>query len=599
MNKKLYFLSFLMLLVSCQNGSVSSNELVSSSEVDNKLTLEALGEILLNDVARNEILYSSKVEFESENKRGDARKIVSKEIMNIYSDGVSVANGSDKSIITSESEETIVEDKYQRVATTKTYSGQEVFYLVTDYEDGTLNLNWQDSADRLPIYEEGDPNYDGYSYLLKDSLPGQLTKQVSLIVYNFIVSNLLGNGNLQAYMPYAEFESEGTKTTYYLDNFTYDYKDDDGSNVNTSVSFNIVINDGYLSQATTNYKTTTTRGDEVYVEEDSASYKVSYDAKLHSLEGNSYLNVEDYFLAEVNSVKAYIYNDEGDKEYVSLNNLPLEKYIHFEADDYLPVKSVDIEMYPSSSSNNEIIASTGNIFETLASGDATITLESVTGVVISVDVRVNIPEILKIKYDDSSSMIEKEDSKRYIYTSTKYEGNIYVSVNPSAALLSDVEISVSDETVLEVKANYLAKVIELELTVFETDKEEVSITFTSKTNPNIKTTIKYNIKQRLSDEELTNKLLSNTYRWNNLYNSNQYGIMSFTSTSEGKVNYYDNGELIGETTFVYSLDDMTFNIESSDDSLFNYNSGEITLDGKQITLRVDEVTYVHRYIIEE
>ena len=165
--------------------------------------------------------------------------------------------------------------------------------------------------------------------------------------------------------------------------------------------------------------------------------------------------------------------------------------------------------------------------------------------------------------------------------------------------LSDVEISVSDETVLEVKANYLAKVIELELTVFETDKEEVSITFTSKTNPNIKTTIKYNIKQRLSDEELTNKLLSNTYRWNNLYNSNQYGIMSFTSTSEGKVNYYDNGELIGETTFVYSLDDMTFNIESSDDSLFNYNSGEITLDGKQITLRVDEVTYVHRYIIEE
>ena len=588
-----------MLLVSCQNGSVSSNELVSSSEVDNKLTLEALGEILLNDVARNEILYSSKVEFESENKRGDARKIVSKEIMNIYSDGVSVANGSDKSIITSESEETIVEDKYQRVATTKTYSGQEVFYLVTDYEDGTLNLNWQDSADRLPIYEEGDPNYDGYSYLLKDSLPGQLTKQVSLIVYNFIVSNLLGNGNLQAYMPYAEFESEGTKTTYYLDNFTYDYKDDDGSNVNTSVSFNIVINDGYLSQATTNYKTTTTRGDEVYVEEDSASYKVSYDAKLHSLEGNSYLNVEDYFLAEVNSVKAYIYNDEGDKEYVSLNNLPLEKYIHFEADDYLPVKSVDIEMYPSSSSNNEIITSTGNIFETLASGDATITLESVTGVVISVDVRVNIPEILKIKYDDSSSMIEKEDSKRYIYTSTKYEGNIYVSVNPSAALLSDVEISVSDETVLEVKANYLAKVIELELTVFETDKEEVSITFTSKTNPNIKTTIKYNIKQRLSDEELTNKLLSNTYRWNNLYNSNQYGIMSFTSTSEGKVNYYDNGELIGETTFVYSLDDMTFNIESSDDSLFNYNSGEITLDGKQITLRVDEVTYVHRYIIEE
>ena len=73
--------------------------------------------------------------------------------------------------------------------------------------------------------------------------------------------------------------------------------------------------------------------------------------------------------------------------------------------------------------------------------------------------------------------------------------------------------------------------------------------------------------------------------------------MSFTSSTEGQVTYYDGEEELGTTTFTYSFNGTSFNIKAKAGSMFNYNSGEITLDGNQITARVDEVTYVHRYVL--
>ncbi len=606
----------ILFLVSCNQGEATSSSIEISNELsseiatsptddssfsseETKIDLEGLQNLLIGDIGVNEILKSSKVDFLEVDKRGDSRTITSRETMNIYSDWISIAKGEEESKYIMSGEEHVYSDTYERVATTINYDGQEVFYLVKDFEDGTLNLSWQDSADRLPIYKEGDPAYDGYDYLLSGSVPGQLTKQVSLIMYNYIGAYLLGNPDLQAYMPYAQIEREGSKIRYYLDNFSYNYSDDDGSNVKTELAFSLLLEDGLLVETSSLYKSTTTRGEEVYVEEDTTSYKISYEERVHSSTAGEFLNVEDYFLAEVDEVKAYIYNDEGDKEYVPLLNLPLEKFVRFEASNYAPLKSVDIEMYAYSSSNEDVIYTSNNVFETLSSGEATITLISATGVTFEVDVRVNIPEITRIKYDDSASSIEKEGSTRYIYTSTTYDKSIYVTVNPSAAKLSDIEITVSDEDVLEVTSTIGAKVIELKLVVKDTDKESVTITFTSKTNPSIKTEIEYKIKQRLSDEEMYEKLLNNSYKWTNLYNSNQYGIMTFTSRSEGKVTYFDGDEELGTTTFTYSFNGTSFNINAQNGSMFNYNSGEITLDGNQITARVNEVTYVHRYVLVE
>ena len=587
--------------VSSSASTSNSVQSTSSSSINNQITFEDLSTKLLGKIGQNEVLNSSKVEFLEVDKRGDSRATIYKETMDIYNDYTSVANGSVETTYLTNGEETKKSDKYQRVATAIMYDTIPVFYLVTDYEDGTLSTSWQDSADRLPIVENGDENYDGVNFLLASSLPGQTTKQVSLITYNFIAANLLGNPDLQASMPYASYDIKNSVETYKLDNFSYSYNEDDSSTVKVDIGFEIKVKDDLIINSSTLYRSTTTRNDEVYVEEITASYVVSYDERIASTSNTTMLNVEDYFLYAVYSVQAYFYNDDGDKEIAILTNLPLEKYIRFEAVSYLPSKAIDIEMYAVESSNTDVVALSGNVFETIASGEAKLTLESSTGVRFEVDVRVNIPEISTIKYNDSSSDIERDGSKRYIYTSTTYNNGIYVTVNPSSAYLDDIEISVSDENVLTVEAKKVGRNLDLTLIVHETSNESntVTITFTSKTNQDISTTITYNIKQRLSNEEMVNKLLSHTYKWKNIYASSQYGLMTFSSDSTGKVDYYDGEEYLGTTTFTYSIKNTSFNINALEGSLFGYNSGEITLDGNTITARVNVTDYVHKYEILE
>lgn len=619
MKKNIYSTIFISLLImsGCNNNSSSSTlnssfntstnsclSSTSSSSVDNRITLEEISNELLGKIGQNEVLNSNQVDFLEVDKRGDSRTTTYKETMYIYNDYTSVANGAIEAKYLTNGVETNKNETYQRVATAILYDTVPVFYLVTDYEDGTLNASWIDSADRLPIRDIGDPSYDGIDYLLASSLPGQTTKQVSLIMSNFIRANFLGNPDLQASMPYATKDSYNNVTIYKLDNFSYSYSDNDGSKVKTELGFSLKIENGNLIETSTLYKTTTTRDNEVYVEENTTSYTISYDERVSSTTNDNMLNVEDYFVYEVDAVQAYFYNDEGDKEIAPLNNLPLDKYIRFEATEYVPLKAVDIEMYPVSSSNDDVITISGNVFLTKASGEATLKLQSATGIEIEIDIRVNIPEITKIKYDDSSSNIERgENNQRYIYTSTTYSNGIYVSVNPVSAKLDDVIITVSNEEVLTVESKVIGKVLELTLIVSDnidlSVTNSVKITFASKENPEVKTEITFNIKKRLSNEELVEKLMSNTYKWTNIYDKNTYGLMTFSSSTEGKVEYYDEEGLVGTTTFTYSINNTSFNINTNEGSLYGYNSGDITLDGEMITARVDDVTYVHRYEIME
>lgn len=594
--------------ISSNNAFISSESSLlsslSSSSVNNKVTLEDISEKLLGEIGQQEVLKSSKVDFVEVDKRGDARITTYKETMNIYNDYTSVANGSVETKYLVNETESKKEDTYQRVATAIMYDTTPIFYLVTDYQDGTLNTSWQDSADRLPIKDIGDPNYDGIDFLLSSSLPGQTTKQVSLIISNFISMYLLGNPDLQTTMPYALYEQNNRVTTYKLDDFSYSYSDSDGSKVKTELGFNIVVENGFLKEASTLYRTTTTRDEEVYVEENTTLYTLTYETRVASTTNSEMLNVEDYFIYEVNDVQAYYYNDEGKKEIASLNNLPLEKYVRFEAINYIPLKAVDVEMYAISTSDEEVVSISGNVFYTKASGDAKLSLMSATGITFEVDVRVNIPEITKIKYDDSSSEVERGDNnERYLYTSTTYNQGIYVTISPTGALIDDVMVQSSNEDVLQVQTNKVGKLLELTLTISDNVDvnvvNSVSLIFTSKVDSSIKTEITFILKKRLTNEEIIQKLMNNTYRWNNLYDKNTYGLMTFSSSTEGKVEYYDANGLVGTTTFTYSIKNTLFNIKAIDGSLYGYNSGEITLDGEKIIARVDDVTYVHRYVIVE
>ena len=391
--------------------------------VEEKIALENLSTLLSGDLYTNEVSHSNLVNVkEVENSGGNVMTV--EEVTNIYSDETSFATATLKSEYESG---TVYNNSYKRLATTRTYEGQKVFYLVADYEDEDLLPGiWYDSAYRLPVVSSGDSSGDGVSYLLESSLPGQLSKQATLLVNQFIQANLTGNQNLQGISINATVVNKDDKTTYVLDDFTYSF-DDEGILNEISISFEIVVQDERMTSAKTVYEATQSRGSsDVYVNTLETTYELSYGVRVLSSTNANIINPEDYFLSEVNEVQAYIYGDLGDKEIVNVNNLPLGEYVHIEAKDYAPAKAIDIELYPVSTSNSNVIAIEGDVFETVGQGNATIVVESQTGVVFELNVGVNIPSVQGISYIDSSSAIQNEDDVRTLYVGYTYDSiNIF------------------------------------------------------------------------------------------------------------------------------------------------------------------------------
>ncbi len=571
--------------------------------VEEKIALEDLSTLLSGDLYTNEVSHSNLVNVkEVENSGGNVMTV--EEVTNIYSDETSFATATLKSEYESG---TVYNNSYKRLATTRTYEGQKVFYLVADYENEDLLPGiWYDSAYRLPVVSNGDSSGDGVSYLLESSLPGQLSKQATLLVNQFIQANLTGNQNLQGISINATVVNKDDKTTYVLDDFTYSF-DDEGILNEISISFEIVVKDERMTSAKTVYEATQSRGSsDVYVNTLETTYELSYGDRLLSSTNANIINPEDYFLSEVNEAQAYIYGDLGDKEIVNVNNLPLGEYVHIEAKDYAPAKAIDIELYPVSTSNSNVIAIEGNVFETVGQGNATIVVESQTGVVFELNVGVNIPPVQNISYIDSSSAIQNEDDVRTLYVGYTYD-SINIFVRPSSASLDDLSFEISDPSVLNIEEvgrgngyiEYSYEVLALN------DSEMVSVTFFSLTNEEIKTTVEYRLATPLTDEQLTEKIINNTYRWDNFMSDGAYAFMTATAPNHMKLEYYNgDGTHYCTVTLDFEIDGMNVIVTNcvstaTGEVNFIFNSGEITLDGNKITLRYNDTDRVNHFYIQE
>lgn len=571
--------------------------------VEEKIALENLSTLLSGDLYTNEVSHSNLVNVkEVENSGGNVMTV--EEVTNIYSDETSFAIATLKSEYESG---TVYNNSYKRLATTRTYEGQKVFYLVADYEDEDLLPGiWYDSAYRLPVVSNGDSSGDGVSYLLESSLPGQLSKQATLLVNQFIQANLTGNQNLQGISINATVVNKDDKTTYVLDDFTYSF-DDEGILNEISISFEIVVKDGRMTSAKTVYEATQSRGsNDVYVNTLETTYELSYGERVLSTTNANIIAPEDYFLSEVNEAQAYIYGDLGDKEIVNTNNLPLGEYVHIEAKDYAPAKAIDIELYPVSTSNSNVIAIEGDVFETVGQGNATIVVESQTGVVFELDVGVNIPSVQGISYIDSSSAIQNEDDGRTLYVGYAYD-SINIFVRPSSASLDDLSFEISDPSVLNIEEvgrgngyiEYSYEVLALN------DSEMVSVTFFSLTNEEIKTTVEYRLATPLTDEQLTEKIINNTYRWDNFMSDGAYAFMTATAPNHMKLEYYNgDGTHYCTVTLDFEIDGMNVIVTNcvstaTGEVNFIFNSGEITLDGNKITLRYNDTDRVNHFYIQE
>ena len=618
--KKMIFIIPLLLLAACnQSTSVSSSfdssssSPSSNSSQNDTITLDALITLLEGDIYKNEVFNSNKVVFEEIDKRGDSRIYKERETLTIYNDYTSLAIG-EKSNEYNANDATNYSDTYQMINQAITYpnlDNKTIYYRVIDYADGTKNATWQDSAYRLPVVSEGDESENGVNYLLLGSLPGQISKQVSLLSSRFIKTNLTGNPDVMMALPTVSVKKDNSNTIYSINDYKYSYSDDDGSKTEVLIKFAFTINDkNQLTTSDTTYQTSTSSNGETYTENLNDHYEVIYGERVSSTTVSDLINPEDYFLTEVEEVRAYIFNN-GDKEYVDVNNLPLGKYVHFEASKYSPSKAVDLEMNPVSSSNNEVIKIDSNVFETVASGEAKLEIESATGVKKTIDVRVNIPPIQSISYVDTYSNIETISESnvvtKYIYTNTNYQ-NINVTPRPSKALVSDIEIVISDESVLKItKDESLSTLNSLSLkyeVLKNNDAKSVTVTFRLKTNHEIATVITYKIKDRLSQEDFVSKLTSHTYRWDSIYDKGAYSLLNFEADNKGKIQYFNNNGSLGSSTFTYSLtyDKNGVNFKITMTTYYgdyNYDGAEISLDGESLTLSVDVTRFVHTYIMQE
>ena len=629
MKKKLLPISILGLtfvLTGCQNTNPDPVPPIDDEETVNKSTssLSDTVDLLVDSLYRTEVYNSSEVSFKTTTQIDESTTQVHEGTMEIYSDEHASETGSDE--ITYDDGSTY-KDTYTRYLGIDSINNQRYLSRVTDYNAGNVRSEWVDSAYRLPVLTTEDPDLEeGEDYLLEGSAVGQLTYQVSLYLNNFIAGNLLNNVDLaMATLPDVNVEehlftdsSKGTNyTTYTFDLYQYNYEDE-GDTITNGYEFSFKLDENdRLVEGKTVLHYTQQREDEVYKETTTDEYSLKYETRKTSSQSTTLLNPDDYFLSEVTGYRAYYLSSNYEEIEVDLNeNLPLHRYIWFVASEYKPEKAIDLTLRPVSTTNEEVVEVNSENIYTVGPGRATVVFETATGIRIRKDIVVNdYVEIESINYTDASSGIEIGDvvdgkTTRYIYTDTTYNG-IRVSGTPSSSLKSDIKYEITEgEDLISLTDNSASSnYYDFTLAVVGGKAgDRVTIKFTCSADESISYEVTYIIKERLSVDELYQKILVNEYNWDNLYGESG-GVLKFTSRTTFEVTYYgnfaDKTDVLGTNSYSFTLNESNNTLEVAkksgeyDYEGANYNGGEIRLDGEVITLTVNDTDYVHRYTIAE
>ena len=607
------------------NNNNEENEVVTKSEVSLEDALNLLADST-DSLYRKEVLNSSEVSFKEVTNSADSTITTSEGKMEIYNDERTSETGSQK---ISYEDGTTYEDSYVRyLGIEETEGGSKYIERVTDYKDGTKREDWADSTYRMPIFETEDPDLvEGEDYLLEGSAPGQLTYQVSLYIYNFIAGNLVNNTDLAiASLPDIKVEEHTFKdgsspnyTSYVFDIFSYNY-DEEGDTITNGYEFSFTLDsEKRLTSAETILYYTQERGEEVYKETTTNNYEIKYDTRKASSSSSTLLNPSDYYLSEVNEVGGYYNNSLGKKVLLdNLKELPLNRYVWFEATSYKPEKAIDLKLTPIATSNEDVIEINSENVLTVGPGRATITFETVNGIQLVKDVTVvDYTDIESISYSDASSGVEYGEDEngndaRFIYTDTTYTG-IRVSGIPSDSLKSDIkyEITEGNDLIELTDRSTSASYYDFELKVNAQEAGgKVTIKFTYTGDESIFYEVTYIIKKRLTVDELFAKLEHSTFKWESLYDKGAGAILTFTGINTFSIEYFgditNNADSLGTSTYSFSINEEDFTIGSItrnggdyESASGDYNGGEIRFDGEQLTLRVNDVDTVHYFYIVE
>lgn len=595
--KPLSLAFLLFILVGCNNTTSSS----TSGDSVQKDSVEYIYNILVNDSIEKEVNDSSSVKFIETNE--DSNRIETfKEDVEILNNQQTYYFGT-YDVKYHQTPSFNSKDSYVRKSEVKEYDGVKVYYDVTDYE----NNNQKDKASRLPIVKDGNEEEDGINYLLEKSVPNQLCKQSSLFVAQFISTYLINNIDLGGVVPAVYFKNNDDNTTsYYLHDFAYDYTLE-GIKTEITISFDITLETGTntLLNAKTVYQTKEIQAeDDYFFTKDTLEYQVNYENRKDKVDNP--INSEDYFLQEVNSIRAYVL-DGSDKKYYELDSLPINKYVRFEALDYKPSKAVDIMMYPKLTSKSDVILDSETCFASKPISSL-ITFESATGIVFSIDVTFVETLVEDINFTCTDEIIEKEYDENsqlsayLVYNNTTYE-SIYVSTSNGKIDQNDIVFEIEHEDLMSLTlTNATDKMLTYRLEVLDnpTNILNTTITFKSLSNPDVEEVVNFKLKQKLEHDDLIEFMQQHTYVYKNIYTNLVYKIV-FTSDSEGI--YYDNlGEGEIQIPFIYSVDDNYYlAISFSKDTYYQYDKNDlrITRDGKNLKLFVGDGSYAtHTYVAE-
>ena len=573
------FVLSLTMLSGC--GETSEKEEISQYRLPYMVTM------LEGDMLDNEVSSSNQATFKEVYTKEGLSVEEQTETWNIYDGQVSDATGEMK--ITYPSNNTVISDTYEKNVKVMDYDGTKVFYYIVDYADGNKRSSWIDSAARLPIVESGDADNDGYSYLLSTSVDKQLSKQVSLYASNFIRSNLTDNASTMSTYPMGYESIKGKTSTYYINPFTYSYKED-GVDNEVTIEFKFVIENDLLVSFTSDYTIKYTQDEDEFSINDHLEYTLSYGDR--GVAPSTLLNPEDYFLADISEIEAYYYDSEtGDEVVVDADKIPSNTYVHFRAKTYSPSKAVDIELSPAdenATSDEKVISLDGSTFHSEKYGNATIKVTSVTGIEKEFDITVLAPELKKISYNDVYSEIEKETislgsdstSMRYVYSNTTYDKGITLTLTPSDAEREDIIATVDNPELVTVTLNVESTTVSVKYEVKDAKAGDTfTVTFTSNKFPDVKTSVTYTCKEKIADDQVIDYLKAHTYSWTHIY-TGYVGTLSFVDDTHAQIVYKNGDETVGTTEFTYSVSGTTMTIEvTSENPLWEFEStASVTLD---------------------
>lgn len=554
-------------------------------EETTNFTLLEMYAALQGSLHSKEVSDSSKVLFNETYKKDDVSVEEDSETWNVYNKQIAGVEGSKK--ITYSSSNQVIEDSYKKIVKRITYTNADVIYFVTDYEHGNKRVDWVDSAALLPVVKTGTSDQDGVSYLLESSVLSQISKQVSLIGSNFIQSQFTSNVNVQSSFPQGYKSTLNGKERYYINPFSYSYEDDSITTAIT-VSFEYVVSNGKLLSFDSYYKQVESMDEsDSYTIEDNIHYEISYDSRVEA--PADLINPEDYFLQEVNEVEAYYVDEKGNQVITSIEELPTNTYVHFKAKDYSPSKAVDISLYPveDQTLNTTIISLDGNTFHTERPGTTTVKVTTANGIEKELTIKVLPVPLKSITYNDTYSGIEIDTKivgdetikTRYVYSNTTYS-KINITLTPSDADLNDIVATVDKENMVNITSTVNTTTVSFTYEVLDVkDGDTFTVTFSSRTNPDIKTEITYNCKKNMTLDEKNEYLKNHTYKYTSIWDKTFTATLTFDGTN-GRIEY-STGDV---TTFTYELNDtsMTISITSSD-PVDDFNEVDIKLDLSSLT----------------